>query len=226
LIECLISRGNCYFSKNQELFQDIKKSELANLGFDVGPGDFIFVLTKNRNYFGNGLTNLIIKIFFFKENYHINIFELANLLAVLNLRRLNILKIRDNDENKCIYNFLLNEPCKINYLDLNLDAFLKLLAFPSEGPSNFLKYNKHSVYILKNMNFSDLKRVLTNVEGCNVDIVKGLSQKTHILSSMECRLSLYITAILNCNYSKIASLNAFNVLSKTRYIPGINRRVK
>lgn len=74
------------------------------------------------------------------------------------------------------------------------------------------------MYILRNGGFIDVKKLFVNINGYQVNVGRGGAQKTHILSPLDFRLSSYLLAMFNCNYGKVAYLNAFNDLDKDRYL--------
>lgn len=47
---------------------------------------------------------------------------------------------------------------------------------------------------------------------------KGGSQKAHVLSPLDIRLSAYLMAMYNFNFNSISDLIEFNDLSKDRYL--------
>lgn len=110
----------------------------------------------------------------------------------------------------------IEKPSKINYIDLGIKRFIKLL---NNSDSNFMQYNKNCLYVLRNGDYKDIKKLLTKIEGNEVSIVRGGSQKSHITSPLELRLSCYLMALSNFNYKYITYLNLFNSLSKDRYLP-------
>jgi hypothetical protein len=142
------------------------------------------------------------------------------MLGYLGIKKLNVFYISDRDGAADITVF--NNNCRLIYIDIPKKEYLKFLI--TKGAKAFAVYNPNSLYILDNGNHSDIKRMITSVEGFNVDIVRGSSQKSHLLSPLEIRLSFYISAMFNCDYNKIFRINSFNILDKNRYLPGVNRR--
>lgn len=165
---------------------------------------------------------MVAKSFFFKEEFSVFLWELAYVLGNLGIKKLNIFYISDREgvtETK-----LFDNKCRLLYINIPRKEFFNFLV--AEGYNNFCKYNLDSLYILENGDFTEIKRMITNVEGLNVDIVRGSCQKSHILSPLEIRLTFYISAMFNCDYNKITYINSFNILDKKRYLPGISRRNK
>ena len=76
-------------------------------------------------------------------------------------------------------------------------------------------FNKKS--ILRNGNFLDIKNLFDAVNNCQVNLGRGGSQKSHLLSPLDFILSAYLMAMFNFDYKLISSLNTFN-LSKERYL--------
>jgi len=142
------------------------------------------------------------------------------MLGTLHIKNLNLFYISDREGG--IDTTTFDNNCRLIYIDIPKKAYLNFLA--TKGDKAFVTYNPKSLYILDNADHSDIKRMITSIDGFNVDIVRGSSQKSHILSPLEMRLSFYISAMFNCDYNKISHINSFNVLDKSRYLPGINRR--
>jgi hypothetical protein len=84
---------------------------------------------------------------------------------------------------------------------------------------NFLEYNKYSLYIFWDIDYFEIKNLITKIKDCPVIIGRGSSQKSHILSPLEFRLSTYLMAMFNFDYKLICGLNQFNFLSKDQYLP-------
>jgi hypothetical protein len=85
--------------------------------------------------------------------------------------------------------------------------------------SNFLDYNINSMYILRSGNYIDIKNMFTSINGYRVNIGRGGSQKAHMLSPLDFRLSCYMMAMFNFNYKHISHLNTFNSINKDKYLP-------
>jgi hypothetical protein len=88
--------------------------------------------------------------------------------------------------------------------------------------NKFLEYNRNSLFIIRNGNFLDIKNLFGFVSEYRVNIGRGSSQKAHILSPLDFRLSSYMMAMFTGNYHLISYLNAFNDLSKDRYLSYTN----
>jgi hypothetical protein len=141
-------------------------------------------------------------------------------LGNIGIKKLNIFYISDREGG--IDTTMFDNNCKLLYVDIPKKEYLEFLS--SKGDKTFAAYNLDSLYILDNGDYSEIKRMITSIEGFNVDVVRGSSQKSHVLSPLEIRLSFYISAMFNCDYNKIFRINSFNILEKRRYLPGINRR--
>jgi len=59
-----------------------------------------------------------------------------------------------------------------------------------------------------------------------MNVGRGGSQKAHVLSPLDMRLSSYVMAMFNFNYGLISKINAFNHLDKDRYLSYIDRTSK
>lgn len=52
-----------------------------------------------------------------------------------------------------------------------------------------------------------------------MNVVRGSSQKSHMVSPIDFRLSCYLMILCNMNYKKFYSENSFNIITKDRYLP-------
>ena len=57
------------------------------------------------------------------------------------------------------------------------------------------------------------------VNDFDVNIGRGSSQKAHVVSPLDFRVSCYLMALFKFDYKYISYLNTFNVISKDRYLP-------
>lgn len=60
--------------------------------------------------------------------------------------------------------------------------------------------------------------MITKIQDRAVRVVRGTSQKSHIISPIELRLSCYLMILFNMDYSKLHAQNSFNILTKDRYL--------
>lgn len=138
----------------------------------------------------------------------------------MNLNKLQIFAI-NNSLSNTINTIRTNKGAKVLYVEMGYKQFISFLN--SDG--KFLEYNKNSLYILRDGNFLDMKNIFANIEGYPANLGRGGSQKSHILSPLEFRLSSYIMAMFS-DYNLIASLNTFNEVSKDRYLSYTNKYFK
>jgi len=157
-----------------------------------------------------------------KELNYISLDIYSTVLAAIGIEKLNIFSINNNMESNTINSIKSEKGSKLLYIEMNYAQFIKFIN--SEG--NFLEYNKNSLYILRDGNFLDIKNLFANVNGYQINVGRGGSQKAHILSPLDLRLSSYMMAMFNCNYKLFAYLNAFNDLSKDRYLSYTNKYFK
>lgn len=184
----------------------------------------MYVLTINKGNYTSNIVNLIAKTFFFKKDIYINLSHFASLLLALNIKKLNVFYISGDNEEYFVKRIKKDNCCELTFINTHVNDYLSLLA-GNNGCKKFVNYNPHSLYIVENGSFIDIKRMINTVENLNVDVVRGSSQKSHVLSPLELRLSFYISAIFEGNYAKIFSINYFNTLEKRRYLSGFNKRV-
>jgi hypothetical protein len=154
------------------------------------------------------------------ELSRINLDVLSETLAAMHIKELNIFSIDDGIEKMTITR--RNNGCFITYTEMDTKHFSTLLNY-SKDKADFLDYNKYSLYIIRDGNFIDIKNLFTQINGYQVNIGRGGSQKSHVLSPLDFRLSLYIMAMFNFNCGMINKLNTFNSLEKDRYLSYIDR---
>ena len=89
----------------------------------------------------------------------------------MNINKLNIFSIsKSNVEESLNFSFDKNEYL---YFEVGISSFLKILEI-----ENFLEYNKNSLYIFRDMNYYEIKNIVTKIEDCTVKIGRGSSQKS------------------------------------------------
>jgi hypothetical protein len=108
------------------------------------------------------------------------------------------------------------------FMEMNLEDFISQLNVNTD----FTTYNPNTLFIFRDSNYQEIKSLLTNIGGANVDLVRGSSQKAHILSPLDLRLSTYMLALIGLNYSKLSFFNVFNDLVKEKYLPYSHRIYK
>lgn len=204
---------------NSNLSEQDKYSEYD---ISINSSDVLFVLTLNNSKFKENVTSLIGKMIVIKEDTNINLLGLSNMLNAMQLDKLHIYSISGCGILNGINTIQIKEPCLVNYIEIGIENFLKHLN--SNNPNvDFMNYNKDSLYILRNGNYMDIKNFLTKIKGCNVSIGRGGGQKAHVVSPLDFRLSCYLMAMFNLDYKYISNLNAFNSISKSRYLPYFGR---
>jgi hypothetical protein len=158
-----------------------------------------------------------------KELSYINLDELSRILAVMHIKEMNIFSIDNQLEQMKIIR--KDNGCLITYTEMRQEHLINLLDFKKEK-ADFLDYNKNSLYILRDGGFLDIKNLFSEINGYEMNIGRGGSQKAHILSPLDFRLSSYIMAMFNFNYDLISNLNAFNSLEKHRYLSYLDKTSK
>jgi hypothetical protein len=170
-------------------------------------------LTLNyENYCKEKVGNLTTKMVVVKELNYIDLLKLSQILGYMGIKESFIFSIDDHLENMKIIK--KDNGSLITYTELKQEQFVTLL----NSNVNFLDYNKHSLYILRNAGCLEIKNLFTKINGFQTNIGRGGSQKSHILSPLDFRLSTYLLAMFNFDYKKLSYLNAFNDLEKDRYL--------
>jgi len=162
---------------------------------------------------------MVSKMITIKELKYVNLDQLSKVLQTFGIEVLNIFSI----DNQCQYYTIKSvKGAKINYAEMSYDMFMKCI----NSDIDFFEYNKNSLYILRGGNFLDIKNLFTSINGFKFNIGRGGSQKAHVLSPLDLRLSAYMMAMSNSNYKLISSLNTFYDLSKDRYLSYTNKYFK
>lgn len=175
----------------------------------------MFGLTVGGNTFKKDVTNLISKTIIVKQEIIISLADLSVCLSNIKIKGLHLIVI-DMKEVDVLEVSVVEGPSKINLVVAGLNRFINdILNSPK---ANFLDFNKNSLYILKNGDYKDIKNLFVKIEGNHVNVVRGSSQKSHLVSPLELRLSSYMMALCNFDYNYLSSLNKFNDLSKNRYL--------
>jgi len=107
------------------------------------------------------------------------------------------------------------------YVEVGIKDFIKRLE--NTGSMGFLTFNLNTLFVLRDANYLDILRLFTKIEGCKVEIFKATGQKSHVLSSLDLKLSMYILAMSDFDYNKVYYNNAYNSLDKKRYLPSFGK---
>lgn len=188
----------------------------GNYSVYLNSKDVLFVLTICNNSNEQNNTHLTTKMVSVNSTMKISMSNIAMYSNSLNIDILYIFSIVINEtyENEYVE---LKEPCNIVYIRVGLRFFLENYL---ENPDmNFWENNKNTLYILRNGNYSDIQKMFTIIQNTKTQIVKGNSQKSHILSPIDFRLSSYMLILCNMNYKKFNYNNSFNIVTKDKYLP-------
>jgi hypothetical protein len=146
----------------------------------------------------------------------VDLFEVAKLLDLMGIDKLNIITIYPLDTLEKINYIQVKEPSYVKYLEIGADNFISHL---NSSSCNFLNYNKITLYIIKGGSYLDIKSIFSKINGFDTNIGRGGSQKSHLVSPLDFRLSCYLMALFKFNYKYISYLNSFNVVTKDKYLP-------
>ena len=150
-----------------------------------------------------------------KELKYVNLDNFSTMLGCMGIKELNIFSIHNNSNLPPYNHVSSNKGCKMDYMEVKLDSFIKFL---NQEHKNFWDYNKQNLYIIRGGNYIDIKNIFTSINNHQVNLGRGGSQKSHMLSPLDFRLSCYMMAMSNFNFDLINSLNTFNYISKDRYL--------
>lgn len=181
----------------------------------VNNNDIPFVLTLNNNSKNKELTHLTTKMTVINHPIENSFLNIANLSSSMNIEELFIFSLNLNTiETKVIRT---DFPNKIVYIEMSINSFIEDILQNEEN--DFWKHNLNSLYILRDGDYLDLHYVFDTINNRKVQIVRGSSQKSHVVSPIDSRLSCYMLILYNMNYKKFSENNAFNYMSKKRYLP-------
>nr|YP_010690211.1 hypothetical protein PQ570_mgp25 [Neopestalotiopsis cubana]WBU13050.1 hypothetical protein [Neopestalotiopsis cubana] len=169
---------------------------------------------KNKD---NKMINIIGKIVVLNDYTEVNLYDLRWLLGKMNIKNLVIFSINLTDNIK-IEKFMFEGDSDLTYIEVGVEYFIEMM---SNNPKYFWEINPNSLYILRDGSHTDIKYILSQIGEFGLNLGRGGSQKSHIMSPLELRLSSYLMAIFNFDYNKLAFSNVFNTLPKSRYLPYI-----
>jgi hypothetical protein len=187
-----------------------------NFEFTINTDDVIFILTPTIFNSEERTGNMIIKMVILEELNNVNLDDLSIILKAIKIEKIQIFSINKNlDFN--VNHTISNKGSKVNYIELNREQFVKCI---NSVNFNFLDYNPYSLYIMRDGDFTGIKNLFKFINVCPVDIGRGgsRSQKSHMLSPLDIRLSSYIMAMFNFDNKLINNLNTFNYINKDKYL--------
>lgn len=188
----------------------------GDYNISVNNSDIIFLLSINNNSKNKDITHLITKMVVLNNSVENNLMNMAKLANDMNLDTFYIFSIIICDTFK----YKVREveyPCKVKYIEVGLRFFIE--NFLEKDNVNFWHYNKNTLYVLRNSNYSDIRELFTVIQNIKTKVVRGSSQKAHMISPIDFRLSCYLLILFDMNYKKFNSENAFNIIHKDKYLP-------
>lgn len=198
------------------------------MNFTISNQDIIFILTINPSNFKNRNDNTIhmtAKVFILKSEIFLNCSSIGSNLFNMNINKgISIFSIHKTkgEGEVIVYNEITNTS-PVLYKEININDFILYL---DNKDNDFILNNRSNLYILRNSNFRDLKKMITKIEGYNVEVVRGSNQKAHLLSTLDLRLTAYMLAFFDLDFNKLNFFNGFNVIEKERYLPYMTNYVK
>jgi len=191
--------------------------------FPLNDCDILFTLAYNNSTYKENIGYLITKMVFIKENKFINLDTLSKVLTLMGIKELYIFSIDEELEKSRI--IIRNNGCLIRYVEILPNDFITILNWNKEK-GDFLDYNRNSLYIIRDGSFLCIKNLFAYINGYQTNIGRGGSQKAHVLSPLDLRLSSYMMAMFNFDYKLLSTLNEFNLLSKDRYLSYLDKTPK
>jgi len=159
-------------------------------------------MTLNNNFIKENVTNMVSKMVIIRELKYINLNEVSNILDYMKIDKFNIFSIDNNSESNTINLVSADKGSKVTYIETGWECFIEFL----------------TLYILRGGNYIDIKNLFGLINNHKVNIGRGGSQKAHMLSPIDFRLSCYLMAMFKFNYKLISCINTFNDISKDRYL--------
>lgn len=147
-----------------------------------------------------------------------DLWKITNLSNDMNMDSFNIFSIVMSDTFECRVTEV-EESSNVKYVEMGIKYFMENYL---DNPNiDFWKYNKNSLYILRGGDYYDVKEMFTMIHDTKVRIVRGSSQKSHMVSPIDFRLSSYLLILCNMNFKKFNAENSFNIVNKNRYLPSL-----
>nr|YP_010303547.1 hypothetical protein MRV25_mgp17 [Purpureocillium takamizusanense]UNI92576.1 hypothetical protein [Purpureocillium takamizusanense] len=143
-----------------------------------------------------------------------DLWNVSKLSKSMNIDKFYIFSIVIDETFEC----KVTETEQVKYVEIGFKYFIENYLENSNN-TDFWKHNKNTLYILRNSNYSDVREMFTIIQETKVRLVRGSSQKSHIISPIDFRLSSYLIILFNMDFNKINAENSFNTLSKDRYLP-------
>lgn len=177
----------------------------------------MFLLTINNNSKNKDITHLTTKMVVLNNPIENTLQNVANLSSCVKLDMFYIISIVMCDKLQYEIKEVIS-PCNVKYIEVGLKFFVENY-LENPGNHNFWQFNKNTLYILRDGNYSDVKELFTTVQNMKANIVRGSSQKSHMVSPIDFRLSCYLMILFDMDYKRFSSENSFNILTKDRYLP-------
>lgn len=160
---------------------------------------------------------MVSKIAYINSQQEVCLNSLSRMLDTMCIKEMNIIIIDNNSLEGIVYANTINcnnESAKVTILEMKPKYFVEFLNNPSY---NFSDYNHKSLYIIRHGNFTLIRALFSWINGRKIYFHRS-SQKSHILSPIDLRLSSYLLAMFNVNYALVSKINKFNYLRKNMYL--------
>lgn len=141
--------------------------EKDDFEFIIYPSNTTFALTRNNSFYKDNVSTIISKIVIIKEPYSVNINQVSEALGIMKIKELNIFSIDKNSESNVINITSINKGSKIKYLEMTPESFIEFINMDN---NNFLSYNSHSLYIVRDGNYIDIKNLFSKIDNCSVNL--------------------------------------------------------
>lgn len=159
---------------NYRPLKNNSEMDLSKLHISIYLGDTLFVFTKDNKEYNNKMTSFIGKIAVLDNETPVDLSFLSKtVLKGMGIDILNIFSINLTDRiDKEI--FIINEGSTIRYIEIGVISFIGLM---TEQFELFYKWNLHSLFILRDGTYRDMKYILSQVGEHGINLWKGKERR-------------------------------------------------
>lgn len=135
----------------------------------------------------------------------------------MGIEQLDIISINLSSKvEEDIFNIRESSP-RVTFTEIGVIPFIELIA--NNTIDFFWNWNKTTLYILRDGTYRDMKYILSQAGEHGMNLGRGGSQLSHVVSPLELRLNSYLMAMTHFKYPYLAEQNLFNDLPKNKYLP-------
>lgn len=151
----------------------------------------------------------------------INLLHLSKHLEYMHIKELDIISI--NLSTKIDQEtFLISDSPKVRYFEVGILSFIEDVG--TVPIDLFFNKSISNLYILRDGTYKDMKYILRQVGKHGMNLGRGRSQRAHVISPLDLRLSAYLMAMSSIMYPEIVTQNMFFCLPKDMYLPYYDKK--